>query len=50
MTLGNEYFEDYPLILEDYPQKAKTGAHDYFVDTVRINSFYLEAMNGDFDG
>lgn len=50
MTLGNEYFEDYPLILEDYPQKAKAGAHDYFVDTVRINSFYLEAMNGDFDG
>lgn len=50
MRLGNKYFEDYPLILEDYPLKNKNGQHDYFVDTVRINSYYLEAMGGDFDG
>jgi len=50
MTLGNDYFEDYPLILEDYPDKNKNSNHDFFVDTVRVNSFYLEAMGGDFDG
>ena len=50
MQLGDKYFEEYPLILEDYPLKSSDGKHDYFVDTVRINSFYLTAMGGDFDG
>jgi DNA-directed RNA polymerase beta' subunit len=50
MTLGNDYFEEYPLILEEYPEKSKNGQHDYFVDTCRINSYYLAAMGGDFDG
>lgn len=50
MQLGDKYFEDYPLILPEYPKKAEADKHDYFVDTVRINSYYLVAMGGDFDG
>lgn len=50
MTLGDTYFKEYPLILKDYPSKSIDGMHDYFVDTVRINCYYLEALNGDFDG
>ena len=50
MTLGNKYFAEYPLILPEYPKKNLNGKHDFFIDTVRINSYYLTAMGGDFDG
>ena len=49
--LGSKYFEEYPLILDDYPLKASnSGEEEIFVDTTRINSAYLIGLNGDFDG
>jgi len=48
--LGNDYFEEYPLILPEYPLKRPTGERNIFIDTVRINNNYLEGISGDFDG
>lgn len=49
-TLGNKYFEEYPLILPEYPLKKPTDDKNIFVDTVRIHNAYLTSLNGDFDG
>jgi hypothetical protein len=48
MRLGDKYYEDYPLYLEDYPLKENDST--YFVDTSRMNSATIKAMNCDFDG
>ena len=51
MKLGNDYFEDYPLIINDYP-KIENGniRPGEFIDTVRVHNAYLTAIGGDFDG
>jgi DNA-directed RNA polymerase beta' subunit len=43
--IKNRWFEDYPEIYLDYPEKQTA-----FIDTLNINNAYLSALGGDYDG
>lgn len=49
--LGNKYFEEYPLILKEYPYKRNgVDVKDIFIDTVRVHNCYLTSLGADYDG